>query len=298
MRFTLPVIEKITPGAISELIKAGFAYCRLPNPGVKEPLLSLHASGLEFFRRSNEYKQQWSVDEKFSGYVNRASGKDPQSIEQVFFRPEDPIEPFKKDMKTIHHVCDIFHRDISLRLLENIFLETGLHQHYSEACGQKTFLSFAFAYYPEQPPKNCAKGLSAHEDFDMITCLWPDPYQSGLEVFYNNSWQPVTPNPEYAVIFLGKTLRIITGEKTNAASHRVTFASKRLSMGLFVGPRDPVKDYTTGKERYETYSAYLKSQFDGHYEDLKLAKTLANNGIFSRKRQNENLPSLSSILKK
>lgn len=261
MHNSLPIIDNITPEKIKQLINVGFAYVQLPRK-IENSLSELHSAGLTFFRRNREYKKQWLVNENFEGYVDRQEGKDPQSIQQMFFRPKQPIGDFIKHSKTIEHIYEIFHDHIALPLLEKIFFQSNLGQYYKEAC-EKTFPTLSFAYYPEKT--SCLNALKSHKDFDMITVLSIN--KPGLEVFYKGSWYPIDPLPDYVVVNLGNALEIMLDKKCTSALHRVKLIqAERLSIGLFVGPGGLIKNFVNNRIIHNTYTTYLRSQFNQQYE--------------------------------
>ncbi len=248
-------------------MKTGFAYVCIPPQyaSIENNLQSLHQSGLNFFRSKPEYKKQWAFNENtMEGYADREEGSNPQAIKQFFFRPQHPLGPFKKELASITAIYQVFHDEIALPLLARIFSEAQLAEHYPEI-SQATFPSFSFAYYPERKEKNSPDPLKAHKDFDMITVLWIT--KPGLEMFFDQSWHQVDPKPGYLAVNLGNTLEIMTNKRASSVLHRVSlFSGERLSLGIFVGPGGPIKDFTSKQVIYPSYHAYLSTQFKGLYE--------------------------------
>jgi len=272
VRNILPTINNIHSCSVDPLIRTGFAYVRLApqHARIEKELQSLHQSGLAFFRSGSEYKKQWAFNEKkMEGYADREEGGNPQTIKQFFFRPQNPLGPFKKDVEKIAAIHNVFHDEIALPLLSRIFSEANLAEHYPEI-SEKTFPSFAFSYYPERIERDGPEPLKAHKDFDMITVLWIT--KPGLEMFYDKAWHRADPKPGYVAVNLGNTLELMTNKKTTSVLHRVRLLSEeRLSFGVFVGPGGPIKDFTSNRVIHASYNAYLSTQFNSLYEEPESA---------------------------
>ncbi|NEO45168.1 MAG: hypothetical protein F6K55_13965 [Moorea sp. SIO4A3] len=66
--------------------------------------------------------------------------------------------------------------------------------------------SFSIAYYPAKVNTNnkSNSGMKAHKDYDLMTVILMD--KPGLEVFWDDQWHDVNPQPGYGVLFLSETL--------------------------------------------------------------------------------------------
>lgn len=261
-------IYNLNSTIIAQLAEVGFSYVKLPDQSQIQYIEQLHSVGLNFFRKDDCFKKKYLLNEKIEGYADRELSKNPQSLKQFLFRPENPVDPFIEHGDLINKVTQIFQFEIALTLLEKIFHHFGLMECFENACG-KLFSTFAFLYYPEKPRAAGIKSLGEHKDFEMISVLWIT--KPGLQVYYNNNWFSVDPLPGHVVVNLSNTLEIMLGKKCKSALHRVqSFNTERLSFGIFIGPNieGPLIDYTNGQVIFSKYSDYLRMQFNQYYNEV------------------------------
>ncbi|AOX02927.1 hypothetical protein BJP34_28905 [Moorena producens PAL-8-15-08-1] len=106
--------------------------------------------------------------------------------------------------------------------------------------------------------------MKAHKDYDLMTVILMD--KPGLEVFWDEQWHDVNPQPGYGVLFLSETLEKMLGGKINSSIHGVSIPDEeRISIGVFKGPNTniPIRDYINDQILFDSHEQCLE-----HYRQL------------------------------
>nr|XP_043630761.1 1-aminocyclopropane-1-carboxylate oxidase homolog 1-like [Erigeron canadensis] len=129
--------------------------------------------------------------------------------------------------------------NLGVCLFELISEALGLSPNHLVEIGCAEGLAILGHYYPSCPQPELAIGTYKHTDNNFITVLLQD-HVGGLQVFHQNHWIDVPPNPQVLVVNAGDLLQLISNDKFVSAQHKV-LANK-------VGPRVSVASFfTTGK---------------------------------------------------
>jgi isopenicillin N synthase-like dioxygenase len=319
----IPIIESlhnIDTETLTQFMTHGFCYVNIAKEEVAfSSLQRLYEKAILFYRQPEEEKNKVALNEEtFEGYKDRENNETKQSVKQLYFRPENPIGPFKQhatatDIETVRKLCK---DKIVANLLKRILAHLSLEQHYDDIY-RMDFSSVSFPYYPENAKKTSIEGLAAHKDFGIFTVLWVT--KPGLEVLMEKEWVAIDPKPGYILVNTGYCLELMTGNQVKSAPHRVVLPKEeRLSIGIFFeGPQhQAVTDLTTGKVLFNNYQNYLQAQFSRHYDpdtstassqpsiennlpesddDVKGKKALISTGFFSGEKEETDIAQNTTI---
>ena len=276
---TISSINNMDYKEFDKFIRYGFAYVKIQGHGVEEALEKLSDEALRFFRGPSEKKYQPGVvfdPRTIVGYIDRR-GESPDNrllLEQVFFRPEQPLSIFSECEKDIAIIRNAFWDAIGEPILLNIFYTIlkkanfrtkKIHNLFNEAI-KDIFSTLALLYYPATNcPEKYDAGLNAHTDQGLITVLWIN--QESLQVWIEEAkeWHDLEPKKGFVIVNIGNALKIILGELCTSAFHRVIIPKReRLSIGAFYDPARSYKmrDVIQNKLLFGGSTAeYLKDHF-------------------------------------
>lgn len=276
---TINSISNIDKKEFDKFLRHGFAYVKLPDSNVEEALWGLNEEALNFFRKPLEEKNQPGVvfdPQTIVGYIDRRN-ESPDNrllLEQVFFRPDDPIHIFSQCKSNISEIRKTFWdhvgKPLLLRVFNHILLESGFTEKkifglFDESI-EDIFATLALLYYPDTNfPEKYDAGLNEHTDQGLITVLWVT--QESLQVWIEGTkeWHDLMPKKGYVIVNIGNALKLILGERCTSAFHRVIIPNKeRLSIGIFYDPSRNYKmrDIVSDKLLFGGSTAeYLKDHF-------------------------------------
>jgi isopenicillin N synthase-like dioxygenase len=216
---------------------------------------------------NSEAKWNYLLDrEKQDGYVptsiaekpKGAAVKDIKEFYQLYF----PWGRYPTEISKLSH--ELFDDLFSLGTILTGWLEAYMpgpaRQKLSEPLSAMVSMErsmFRMIHYPglQGGEEVGAIRAAAHEDINLLTLL-PAATEPGLQVIGSNGeWYDVTPDPESLIINIGDMLQEATGHFYKSTTHQVVnpqgvdMTKSRLSMPLFIHPRDDVRlsdRYTAG----------------------------------------------------
>lgn len=97
--------------------------------------------------------------------------------------------------------------DLSLSILEIMGLGLGLERRILREFFEANDSILRLNYYPRCPKPDLTLGTGAHYDPTSLTILHQDEI-SGLQVFIDDKWRSISPNPNALVINVGDTLMV------------------------------------------------------------------------------------------
>lgn len=172
MPFSLPMIdsiENISAQDLEVLMSQGIAYVKIPDPeNLQSAIDDLYDTALAFFRQPSFEKEKFPIGKELSGFADRNQGKNPQIVQQFFFRPQEPLAPFHEKREAIKIVERTFDNDIGMSLLKKIFIKLNLGDKF-DMVTEDSVSSLSFPYYPacynlnltcERPQNVSHKGIS------------------------------------------------------------------------------------------------------------------------------------------
>ena len=195
-------------------------------------------------------------------------------LEQVFFRPEEPIRVFSKcepDIAIIRSTFwDIIGQPLLMKVFNRIlvgvdFTAEKIQTLFDEAI-YDIFATLALIYYPAtDAPEKYDAGLNEHTDQGLITVLWVNQESLQIWIEETKEWHDLLPKQGYVIVNIGNALKLMLGERCTSAFHRVIVPkSERLSIGAFYDPSRSYKmrDLVQNKLLFGGSTAeYLKDHF-------------------------------------
>ncbi|KAK9265338.1 hypothetical protein L1049_027253 [Liquidambar formosana] len=258
-------------------------FFQVTNHGVNPGLISLAHDHMDAFFKlpmSQKLKSRrkpgcmWG----YSGaHVDRFSSKLPWKETLSFGFHENGADPavvldfFKSSLgKDFQHTGMVYQKyceamkDLSLAIMELLAISLGVDRlHYKEFF-QDSFSIMRCNYYPPCQEPGLTLGTGPHCDPTSLTILHQDEV-GGLEVFANNKWLSIRPQPDALVINIGDTFSALTNGRYKSCLHRavVNRNKERRSLAFFVCPREdkvvrPPKDLIC-RERPRKYPDFTWS---------------------------------------
>ncbi|GJS53181.1 1-aminocyclopropane-1-carboxylate oxidase homolog 1-like protein [Tanacetum coccineum] len=222
-----------------------WGFFQIVNHGIPISMLEEMKKGVKgFFEQDDEVKKQWYTRDSSGKYkLVYNSNFDLYAIDapvtnwrDTFYCPMAPNPPQPPELPS---ACRCFDRvlkqamNLGICLFELISEALGLNPNHLIDMGCVEGLAILGHYYPWYPQPELAIGTYKHTDNNFITILLQD-HIGGLQVFHQNHWIDVPPNPQALVV------NLITNDKFVSAEHRV-LANK-------ISPRVSVASFfTTGK---------------------------------------------------
>lgn len=226
------------------------------NHGVDESLISNAHSCMDyFFNRPFEEKQraQRKLGE-LCGYANNIKGKLPSEMlwkETLSFehstkndtsnKVEDYFhkslgDEFAQLGKVYQDYCDAMSK-LSLRIMELLATSLGVSRSYFRDFFKENESIMRLNYYPPCEKPDLTLGTGPHCDPTSLTILHQDNV-SGLQVFFNNEWRSIDPNPNAFVVNIGDTFMALSNGRYKSCLHRAVVNSicPRKSLAFFLCP--------------------------------------------------------------
>ncbi|XP_054814086.1 hyoscyamine 6-dioxygenase-like [Prosopis cineraria] len=270
---------------IQKILKASqdFGFFQVINHGVPERLMEETMRVLkEFFELADGAKQHlYSEDFKsdcvlFTSCMNYGNEKVHQWRDFLkhschplhkwqHFWPENPPR-----YREIVGACSAEVKKLTGRILGLIGEGLGLKNGYfDDDLTERVILSAH--QYPPCPDPSLTLGTRVHVDANIITILIQD-HVYGLQIFKDDTWLGVPPNPHAFVVNIGAFLQVISNDKLKSVKHRVvTNTNKfRASAGFFVTALDdsiikPAEAIIDDKLNPAVYKPFTAKDFISHY---------------------------------
>lgn len=97
--------------------------------------------------------------------------------------------------------------DLSLKIMELLGMSLGIERSHFKEFFEDNESIFRLNYYPKCKQSDVALGTGPHCDPTSLTILQQDQV-SGLQVFVDNQWQSIPPNPQALVVNIGDTFTV------------------------------------------------------------------------------------------
>ncbi|XP_024969769.1 gibberellin 20 oxidase 3-like [Cynara cardunculus var. scolymus] len=224
-------------------------------------------------------KKEGSMAGFTSAHVHRFSEKLPWkemlSFEYHENGPEEVVVDYfnstlgsqYKETGLIYQRCCQSMRKLALNLMELLEISLGVEgQNYYRKLYEDCISLVRCNYYPKCNQPNLTHGVGPHCDPTTITILYQDQV-GGLEVFVDNKWKSITPNPDALVINIGDTFKALSNGKYMSCLHRVAVNrfEPRLSVAFFLSPKGdkelkPPQDLIN-KDGEQKYPSFKWEQF-------------------------------------
>jgi len=97
---------------------------------------------------------------------------------------------------------------LSLKIMELLGMSLGVERRYFKEFFEDSDSIFRLNYYPQCKQPELALGTGPHCDPTSLTILHQDQV-GGLQVFVDNKWQSIPPNPHAFVVNIGDTFMVL-----------------------------------------------------------------------------------------
>ncbi|VVA92614.1 unnamed protein product [Arabis nemorensis] len=144
------------------------------------------------------------------------------------------FEPFGK---VYQEYCEAM-SSLSLKVMELLGLSLGVRPDYFRDFFEENDSIMRLNYYPPCQKPDLTLGTGPHCDPTSLTILHQD-HVNGLQVFVENQWQSIPPNPKAFVVNIGDTFMALSNKRYKSCLHRavVNSESERKSLAFFLCPK-------------------------------------------------------------
>lgn len=97
---------------------------------------------------------------------------------------------------------------LSLKIMELLGLSLGVNRDYFRGFFEENDSIMRLNHYPPCQTPDLTLGTGPHCDPSSLTILHQD-HVNGLQVFVDNQWQSIRPNPKAFVVNIGDTFMVI-----------------------------------------------------------------------------------------
>ncbi|KAL1196845.1 Gibberellin 20 oxidase 3 [Cardamine amara subsp. amara] len=228
------------------------------NHGVDEKLLSrAHLFMDTFFKaptcEKKKAQRTWGESSGYaSSFVGRFTSKLPWKETLSFkFSPEekshsqtvkdfvskkmgDRYEEFGKVYQEYAEAMNT----LSLKIVELLGMSLGVDRRHFREFFEDNESILRLNYYPQCKQPELALGTGPHCDPTSLTILHQDQVD-GLQVFSDNQWQSIPPNPKAFVVNIGDTFMALTNGRYKSCLHRAVVNSEtdRKTFAFFLCPK-------------------------------------------------------------
>ncbi|KAF2531817.1 hypothetical protein F2Q70_00033057 [Brassica cretica] len=226
------------------------------NHGISEELISdAHECMARFFDMppSEKQKVQRKPGESCgyaSSFTGRFSTKLPWKETLSFRFCDDKNSPntvqdyfcdalgheFETLGKVYQEYCEAM-SSLSLKIMELLGLSLGVSRDYFREFFEENDSIMRLNYYPPCQKPDLTLGTGPHCDPTSLTILHQDNV-NGLQVFVENQWRSISPNPKAFVVNIGDTFMALSNNRYMSCLHRavVNSQSERKSLAFFLCP--------------------------------------------------------------
>ncbi|XP_074263229.1 gibberellin 20 oxidase 1-like [Silene latifolia] len=186
-----------------------------------------------------------------SGFVGRFTTKLPWKETLSFQYSADDTSLNSVENYIVNVMGDEFHEfgrvyqdyckamnDLSLRIMELLGMSLGVGRSYFREFFEGNDSIMRLNYYPSCQKPDLTLGTGPHCDPTSLTILHQD-HVGGLEVFVDQEWYSISPNPDAFVVNIGDTFMALSNGKYKSCLHRavVNSLTARKSLAFFLCPR-------------------------------------------------------------
>tara|TARA_R110000868_G_scaffold8205_3_gene42554 strand:- start:144922 stop:145698 length:777 start_codon:yes stop_codon:yes gene_type:complete len=247
---------------IQQLKQQGNCFIKLPND-IHQSIVAIQATAFDYFHQPDDIKKQMPFADG-NGYINHADST-VHNVQRYIFRGKKPATTFEHCQDKMKTVRRYYFEHIFTPLIKNIFKDVGITEA-AESVLDDADYTLSLVYYPACNSDNL--GLTPHKDSATLTALWAQ--QPGFEAKIEGQWQPITIDPGYIAVQVGKSLEIMTNGAYKALEHRVMLESEteRLSMASFFTQQfdKPLVNYVTDKVIHGDYRKFLSGDVKKTHE--------------------------------
>ncbi|KAL1203677.1 Gibberellin 20 oxidase 4 [Cardamine amara subsp. amara] len=230
------------------------------NHGVEERLLATAYSQMDTFFTSPTCEKQKAQRKwgEISGYASSFVGRFKKNLPwketlSVSFSPEEKSENNSKTVKDyiiktmgeeyqdfgeVYQEYTEAMSNLSLKIMEILGISLGIKINHFKEFFEDNESIFRLNYYPKCKQPDVVLGTGPHCDPTSLTILQQDQV-SGLQVFVDNQWQSIPPNPQALVVNIGDTFMALTNGLYKSCLHRAVVNSDmtRKTLAFFLCPK-------------------------------------------------------------
>ncbi|CAN8253376.1 unnamed protein product [Cochlearia groenlandica] len=168
------------------------------------------------FRFSNESKGSRTVQDYFSDTLG---------------------QEFEQYGKVYQDYCEAM-SSLSLKIMELLGISLGVNRDCFRRFFEENDSIMRLNHYPPCQTPDLTLGTGPHCDPSSLTILHQD-HVNGLQVFVDNQWRSILPNPKALVVNIGDTFMALSNGMFKSCLHRavVNRESARRSMAFFLCPK-------------------------------------------------------------
>ncbi|KAK6142868.1 hypothetical protein DH2020_023216 [Rehmannia glutinosa] len=151
------------------------------------------------------------------------------------------LDVMGEDYAAFGRVCQEYceaMNSLSLNVMEILGISLGVGPSYFREFFQGNDSIMRLNYYPPCQKPDLALGTGPHCDPTSLTILHQD-HVGGLQVFVDDKWHSITPNPQAFVVNIGDTFMALSNGIYKGCLHRavVNSTTPRKSLAFFLCPR-------------------------------------------------------------
>jgi isopenicillin N synthase-like dioxygenase len=181
-------------------------------------------------------QEQNEGDTKEGYYITTETSEDSRNV----WPSSELLPEWKEIMTRYHQQCSL----LGYQLAKLIFQCYNISDELFHSCFDNPTALLRLLRYGKvrSEPSQGRYGAGPHTDYGLLTILATQSHQPGLEIFYNSTWIPVTPqDPSWLIINLGDSLQRLSNNKLHSTLHRVVITEThhyRYSIPFFYEPNN------------------------------------------------------------
>ncbi|AED96129.1 Gibberellin 20 oxidase 2 [Arabidopsis thaliana] len=194
-------------------------------------------------------------------------------------------QEFEQFGKVYQDYCEAM-SSLSLKIMELLGLSLGVNRDYFRGFFEENDSIMRLNHYPPCQTPDLTLGTGPHCDPSSLTILHQD-HVNGLQVFVDNQWQSIRPNPKAFVVNIGDTFMALSNGIFKSCLHRavVNRESARKSMAFFLCPKkdkvvkppsDILEKMKTRKYPDFTWSMFLEFTQKHYRADVNTLDSFSN----------------------